>query len=92
MSRRSFSEGGPPDMKYVYILQSEVDPSRYYVGLTHDPARRLADHNAGKSIHTNKFKPWKTIVEIGFDDPTKAAEFESYLKSGPGRAFAKKHF
>ena len=49
-------------------------------------------HNEGKSIHTNKFKPWKKVVEIGFDDPAKATAFEKYLKSGSGRAFAKKHF
>ena len=79
-------------MHYVYILQSEVIPDRYYVGITVDPARRLAEHNAGKSIHTNKFKPWKTIVEIGFTDSAKAHAFEAYLKSGSGRAFAKKHF
>ena len=79
-------------MHYVYILRSEVEPDRHYVGLTSDPNRRLAEHNEGKSIHTNKFKPWKKVVEIGFDDPAKATAFEKYLKSGSGRAFAKKHF
>ena len=79
-------------MHYVYILRSEVEPDRHYVGLTSDPNRRLAEHNEGKSIHTNKFKPWKEVVEIGFDDPAKATAFEKYLKSGSGRAFAKKHF
>jgi predicted GIY-YIG superfamily endonuclease len=56
MSRRSFSEGGP-FMHYVYVLQSEDDPAHYYVGLTTDPQRRLYEHNSGKSIHTNKYKP-----------------------------------
>ena len=79
-------------MHYVYILRSEVEPGRHYVGLTSDPNRRLAEHNEGKSIHTNKFKPWEKVVEIGFDDPAKATAFEKYLKSGSGRAFAKKHF
>ena len=79
-------------MHYVYILQSENEPERYYVGLTSEPKRRLAEHNEGKSIHTNKFKPWKKVVEIGFTDPVKANAFELYLKSGSGRAFAKKHF
>ena len=79
-------------MNYVYVLQSEIDFDRYYVGLTNEPARRLAEHNSGKSIHTNKFKPWKSVVEIGFADSVKAHAFETYLKSGSGRAFAKKHF
>lgn len=79
-------------MIYVYLLQSVDDPDRYYVGLSNDPARRLDEHNGGQSIHTNKHKPWKLIVTVGFDDPAKATAFERYLKSGSGRAFAKKHF
>ncbi len=79
-------------MIFVYILQSEVDASRYYVGLSDDTERRLVEHNSGKSIHTNKHRPWKVVVSIGFADPAKATAFERYLKSGSGRAFAKKHF
>lgn len=79
-------------MHDVYILQSEADPNRHYVGTTSDPARRLEEHNTDKSIHTNKHKPWKLGVCIGFADRTKAHRFELYLKSGSGRAFAKKHF
>ncbi len=40
-------------MTFVYILQSEADLRRYYVGMSGDPARRLEEHNSGKSIHTN---------------------------------------
>ena len=80
-------------MHYVYILQSETSPDRYYVGLTTDLERRLDEHNTGKSIHTNKFKPWKIAVSIGFSERDKALRFERYLlKSGSGRAFARKHF
>ena len=79
-------------MTYVYVLQSEMQPDRYYVGVSGDVARRVDEHNAGHSIHTNKFKPWRLVVSVGFADPVKAAAFEAYLKSGSGRAFAKKHF
>ncbi|MFQ5953504.1 MAG: GIY-YIG nuclease family protein [Kiloniellales bacterium] len=79
-------------MHYVYVLQSEIDAAHYYVGVTTDPQRRLQEHNAGKSVHTNKHKPWKFSVCIGFSDRAKAHRFEQYLKSGSGRAFAKKHF
>lgn len=79
-------------MHFVYLLQSVADLDRYYVGISTDPARRLDEHNSGQSIHTNKHKPWKIVVSVGFDDPVKAAAFERYLKSGSGRAFAKKHF
>ena len=79
-------------MQYVYVLQSEVDPEHFYVGATTDPERRVREHNSGKSIHTNKHRPWKLSICIGFADRAKALRFEQYLKSGSGRAFAKKHF
>ena len=79
-------------MVYVYVLQSDQAPGRYYTGITDDLMRRLEEHNSGKSIHTNKFKPWKIAVSVGFTDAAKATAFEFYLKSGSGRAFAKKHF
>jgi putative endonuclease len=77
-------------MKYVYILQSELDLNRYYTGLTDNLDRRLEEHNSGKSIHTNKFKPWKIKTYIAFSDHKKAEEFEAFLKTGNGRAFLKK--
>ncbi|MBA4207260.1 MAG: excinuclease ABC subunit C [Polymorphum sp.] len=79
-------------MQYVYILQSIDQPEHFYVGITTDLNRRLTQHNNGESIHTNKFKPWKFRTVIRFDDPSKAEDFEKYLKSASGRAFAKKHF
>lgn len=77
---------------YVYILQSETNPDRFYVGLTDDLQERLRKHNAGEMTHTAKFKPWAIKTAIAFRDRDRAAEFERYLKSGSGRAFARKHF
>ncbi len=79
-------------MHYTYILQSQQNPDRFYIGYTSDLKRRLAEHNSGKSIHTNKFLPWKIKNYIAFENAAKAAEFEKYLKSGNGRIFTKKHF
>ena len=79
-------------MHYVYILESEAVPARFYVGVTSDVDRRVNEHNAGKSVHTNKFKPWTLSICIGFSDRAKALRLEQDLKSGSGRAFAKKHF
>ena len=79
-------------MHFVYILESEVSPGRHYVGETVDVERRLDEHNQGKSVHTNKYRPWALKTYIAFADRAKAIEFEAYLKSGSGRAFAKKHF
>lgn len=79
-------------MYYVYSLQSENEPNRYYIGLTTDIESRLEEHNAGKSIHTNKFKPWELVAYVAFKDKAKAEKFEAYLKTGSGRAFSKRHF
>jgi predicted GIY-YIG superfamily endonuclease len=77
---------------HVYILQSVDSPDHFYVGMTIDLNKRLAQHNNGESIHSNKYKPWKYRTVIRFDDASKAEEFERYLKSSSDRAFAKKHF
>jgi len=79
-------------MKYVYLLESISNPGKRYIGITTDFANRLKEHNAGKSPHTAKFKPWKTIVAIKFSDDRKADLFEKYLKNGSGHAFANRHF
>jgi len=75
---------------YVYILQSEIYPNRYYTGFTEDLKARLAAHNAGQDPHTSKYKPWRIKTSIAFTDRQKALDFETYLKSPSGRAFAKK--
>jgi predicted GIY-YIG superfamily endonuclease len=75
---------------YVYILRSTTFPDQEYIGATADLRQRLADHNAGKSTHTSKFKPWELVWYCAFPDKHKALEFESYLKSHSGRAFSNK--
>jgi putative endonuclease len=75
---------------YVYLLESDGTAGQRYVGVTADLKRRLAEHNAGKSSHTTKFKPWRLVTYIAFSDQTKAEAFEKYLKSGSGHAFANK--
>ena len=49
-------------------------------------------HNAGEVSHTAKFAPWRIKTAIAFIDRKRAAEFERYLKTASGRAFAKRHF
>jgi predicted GIY-YIG superfamily endonuclease len=77
---------------YVYILVSESDNNRHYTGLTQDLATRLQTHNSGQVSHTSEHRPWKIETAIAFRSRKKAAEFEKYLKSHSGRAFAAKHF
>jgi len=75
---------------YVYILQSEADPKRFYTGGTHDLRERLKCHNNGKVPHTAKWRPWRIKTYIALSNSTRAIEFERYLKSASGRAFLKK--
>jgi putative endonuclease len=77
---------------YVYLLQSVSAAARQYVGLTSDLRRRLREHNAGKSPHTARYKPWRVVAYIAFSDKSKADSFERYLKSGSGHAFASRLF
>jgi len=77
-------------MHYVYLLESDADSDRRYVGLSTDLKQRLADHNSGKSPHTAKYKPWHLVTYVAFSNKTKAEKFERYLKSGSGHAFAKR--
>ena len=77
-------------MKYVYLLQSVEFPDETYVGLTDDLRSRFTAHNTGRSPHTAKYRPWRLVTYVAFSDERKAVEFERYLKSASGRAFAKK--
>lgn len=77
------------DFFFVYILVSETDPRRQYTGLTHDLERRLRAHNAGRVPHSARFRPWRLETAVAFRSRPKARCFEVYLKSHPGRAFAK---
>ena len=75
-------------MRYVYILQSQADGARYYVGLTSYLRARLQRHNSGQVSHTSKFVPWRVKTYLAFEDEAKAIAFERYLKTASGRAFA----
>ena len=77
-------------MWYVYIIRSRAFLDREYTGATVNLKRRIADHNKGKSAHTAKCTPWELLWYCAFTDKYKALEFERYLKSHSGRAFAKK--
>ena len=74
---------------YVYILQSEVDPARFYTGFTDDLGARFKNHNTGLVRHTSKWKPWRVKTYVAFSDRARAVELEKYLKTASGRALLK---
>jgi putative endonuclease len=56
-------------------LRSENFPGQTYVGSTSDLRKRLTEHNAGKSIHTNKFKPWNLMAYVALPEKLLAERF-----------------
>jgi putative endonuclease len=81
----------PAQYHDVYILQSVQHPEQHYTGATSDLQARIRKHNEGGCPHTAKFKPWRIETAIRFSNKQKAVNFESYLKSGSGREFARRH-
>ena len=77
---------------YVYLLRDVATGSHHYTGVTQDLQERLRRHNAGEVVHTAAYRPWQIETAIAFRDKEKAYAYEAYLKSGSGRAYARKHF
>jgi putative endonuclease len=75
---------------YVYIL--ELSDKRHYIGCTANLKERLRRHSLGYVNSTKLYLPIKRVWCCSFVDRYKAYQFEKYLKSGSGRAFAKKRF
>ena len=76
-------------MYYVYILKSDKDGSKY-IGVTSDLKKRFQEHNAGKAKYSNTKRPYQIIWYCAFTEKQRAYDFERYLKSSSGYAFAKK--
>jgi predicted GIY-YIG superfamily endonuclease len=70
---------------------SASHPDQTYVGFTTEIRKRLLKHNEGGCPHTSKYRPWVMAWFCGFPDKFKALDFEKYLKSHSGKAFASKH-
>jgi predicted GIY-YIG superfamily endonuclease len=80
------------EKRIVYVIRSDFDASRHYVGITNDLKARLEWHNTAPRGHTVINRPWSLMVSLEFPSEEAAVRFEKYLKSGSGRAFAKRHF
>ena len=73
----------------MHILYSSKSNNFYY-GYTTDLQNRFNLHNKGKVIATKPYKPWKLVWYGAFENSKLARDFELYLKSGSGKAFAYK--
>jgi predicted GIY-YIG superfamily endonuclease len=80
------------EKRFVYVLRSLSDEPAFYVGITSEVTGRLEDRNAGRCPYTSRRRPWQLHVVMECAQGSTALRFERYLKSGSGRAFAKRHF
>jgi putative endonuclease len=78
-------------MYYVYILLSSKS-HLFYFGSTTNLKIRFQLHNSGKIQSTKPHRPWKLVWYAGFSTEKGARDFELYLKTGSGKAFAYKRF
>jgi putative endonuclease len=76
-------------MYYTYILISEKSHI-FYFGSTNDLKSRFTLHNKGEVKSTKPHIPWRLVWYCGFETERQARDFELYLKSGSGKAFAYK--
>ena len=77
---------------FVYALKS-IQDGRIYVGMSHDPEKRLLEHNGGEVFSTKGFRPW---ILVFFEDcgmnRVYARNREKYWKSGCGKEKLKKEY
>ena len=77
-------------MHYAYIIESESYPGRRYIGYSTDLKQRLADHNRKTNRSAKSGGPWRLVFYAAFEREEEARQFEAYLKTSSGKAFAAK--
>lgn len=75
-------------MHYVYLMESESKSGLRCVGYSTDLRSRTLEHNSGKNRSTAKHRLWRLKTYMAFSNKSRALDFEHYLKSGSGHAFA----
>jgi predicted GIY-YIG superfamily endonuclease len=78
-------------MNYCYILLS-LKSHIFYFGSTKSLRERLELHNSGLVTSTKPHLPWKLVWYSAFQTEKEAVDFERYLKTGSGKAFAYRRF
>lgn len=69
----------------LYIIQNTK--GNYYIGVTEDIRRRLAEHNSGKSLATKGRGPWKLVYTETFLSPQEAKRREYQIKQKKRKSY-----
>ena len=73
---------------YAYVLYSSSS-DRFYKGHCSNLAKRLSEHNSGKTKSIRAFIPWQLVYHEVFETREKAIKREQYFKTAAGRRFLK---
>ena len=75
-------------MHYVYILLGLKD-KKFYIGLTNDVKRRIAEHSRGDNTSTAKRLPLKLVFYEAYIRRSDAQRRERYFKTSKGKVTLK---
>ena len=73
-------------MYYVYIIES-LQNGRYYIGATDNIARRVKEHNIGKSKSTKPYTPYRLVYKEEFNSLIEARKRENFIKKCKSRKY-----
>lgn len=68
-------------MFYVYILVSQINKTKIYIGSTNNLIKRFKEHNDGKVFSTKTHKPWFLIYYEAYNQEKLARIREQRLKN-----------
>ncbi len=77
-------------MHYAYRIQSISNTNFSYTGFTSNLKQRIIAHNNSQVKSTKNYKPYELIFYAALRKKEDAFNFERYLKTGSGKAFASK--
>ncbi len=67
-------------MHYIYVLQSEKNRNKIYIGNTDDLQRRLKEHNNGGNYSTKTDRPHRIVYYEAYLSKSDALSRERKLK------------
>ncbi len=70
------------DVKDYYLYMLECDDASYYIGISNDPDRRVAQHNEGtdEPCYTYTRRPVRLVHASLFHEVTEPIAFEKRIK------------
>ena len=73
-------------MFFVYVLRS-IQVDVFYVGHTDDLAKRIGEHQAGRSPYTKTRGPWELVYVEVFSTRSEAMRREGEIKGRKSRRY-----